>query len=336
MKSVVCIEPGTLRLEERDEPAREEGMVKVRIRRIGICGTDYHIYKGLHPFLEYPRVMGHELSGEVADVGEGTMFQLGEKVIINPYISCNNCVACRKSKPNCCTNISVLGVHADGGLCEYLNVPEAQLYPAGDLSLDQAAMVEFLAIGAHGVRRSEMAEGDRVLVVGAGPIGLGAALFATIAGAKVAMLDVNEARLTRAQELVPGLAVFVPGEDLDAGLDDFTRGDRFDVVMDATGNKKAMESSLNHVAHGGTCVFISVVKDDIVFQDPLFHSREMRLIGSRNATREDFYHVIECIQEGLIPTEKLNTHSADLRDLPERLPAWLGEQATLIKAIVQV
>ncbi len=336
MKSVVCVEPGKIILEERPEPILEQGMVKVRIRRIGICGTDYHIYKGQHPFLEYPRIMGHELSGEVAEVSADTQLAVGEKVIINPYLPCGSCIACRKDKPNCCTNIRVLGVHTDGGMCEFVNVPEAQLYPAGDLSLDQAAMVEFLAIGAHGVRRGEVQQGDNVLVVGAGPIGLGAAMFSVIAGANVAILDISEERLKRAEELVPDLKGFTPNEALDAGLADFTNGDLFDVVLDATGNKAAMESSINHVAHGGSCVFVSVVKEDIQFSDPLFHSREMRLIGSRNATREDFEHVVKCIKEGLVPTNELNTHTAQLVELPEKIPSWLDQQATLIKAIAHV
>jgi 2-desacetyl-2-hydroxyethyl bacteriochlorophyllide A dehydrogenase len=336
MKSVVCIEPGKIALEERPEPSLASGMVKVHIRRIGVCGTDYHIFKGLHPFLEYPRVMGHELSGEIAEVEEGSRFAIGDKVIVNPYVPCGECIACRKQKPNCCTDISVFGVHADGGMCEFLNVPGSQLYSAGSLSLTQAAMVEFLAIGAHGVRRSELGRGDRVLVVGAGPIGLGAAMFASIAGAQVIMLDVSSDRLKTAESLIVGVKGFVAGGEVESELQAFTEGDLFDVVMDATGNKKAMESSIGYVAHGGSCVFISVVKEDISFADPLFHSREMRLIGSRNATREDFEHVVDCIEKGLIPTDKLNTHSAQLSELPEKIPAWLDDQANLIKAIAHV
>lgn len=336
MLSVVCVEPGTIKTEEREEPALQPGMVKIRIRRIGICGTDYHIYEGLHPFLEYPRVMGHELSGEVAEINPGANVAVGDTVIVNPYLPCGECVACRKDKPNCCTNISVLGVHADGGMCEYLNVPEAQLYPATDLSVDQAAMVEFLAIGAHGVRRGEVQDGDKVLVVGAGPIGLGAALFASIAGASVSILDMNPARVKRASELVEGSTGFVLGDNLAEQLAEHTDNEMYDVVLDATGNKRAMEASIRNVAHGGSCVFISVVKDQIEFEDPFFHAREMRLIGSRNATKVDFEHVINCIKSGKIPTDELNTHSAPLAELPQKIPQWLEEQATLIKAIAVV
>lgn len=334
MLSVVCVEPGKLALEDRAEPSLTPGMVKLKVRSIGICGTDFHIYEGSHPFLQYPRVMGHELSGEVAETNAGSSLSVGDRVIVNPYLPCGKCIACRKEKPNCCTNIRVLGVHTDGGMTEFITVPESQLYPAGDLTFTQAAMVEFLSIGAHGVRRGEIKSGDRVLVVGAGPIGLGAALFAQIAGGSVAILDVNASRICGAESLVKGAKGFVLGSNTDAEIEQHTNSDMFDVVLDATGNKRAMEASLKYVAHGGSCVFISVVKDQITFDDPFFHAREMRIIGSRNATKQDFNTVISSIKAGKIPIDLLNTHTAELKDLPTKLPQWLGEQDSLIKAVV--
>jgi 2-desacetyl-2-hydroxyethyl bacteriochlorophyllide A dehydrogenase len=334
MLSVVCVKPGELVLEERAEPSLVPGVVKVRIRRVGICGTDYHIYEGSHPFLTYPRVMGHEISGEIAEVNPGAQFSVGDRVIINPYLPCGTCIACRKNKPNCCVNVSVLGVHTDGGMCEYLNVPEAQLYAANDLSLTQAAMVEFLSIGAHAVRRGEIQASDRVLVIGAGPIGLGAAIFAQIAGATVAILDVNEARVKQAAALVKNAVAYQLDSQVEKKLSDFTQGDMFDVVLDATGNARAMETSIRYVAYGGSCVYISVVKDKICFDDPYFHAREMRLIGSRNATKMDFEHVIDSIKKGLIPMDQLNSHTADLAELPEKIPEWINNPSHLIKAVV--
>jgi len=334
MLSVVCVEPGKLTLEDRPEPILAPGMAKVRVRSIGICGTDFHIYEGSHPFLEYPRVMGHELSGEVVELHGKSTLSLGDKVVINPYLPCGNCVACRKEKPNCCANIRVLGVHTDGGMTEYITVPEEQLYPANDLTFAQAAMVEFLSIGAHGVRRGEIKSGDRVLVVGAGPIGLGAALFAQIAGGSVAILDLNAARVAGACVFVKGAKGLVINPNIDQEIAQYTDSEMFDVVLDATGNKRAMETSVKYVAHGGTCVFISVVKDQITFDDPFFHAREMRIVGSRNATRKDFETVISSIRKGVFPIDLLNTHTAELKDLPHKLPQWLGEQDTLIKAIV--
>ncbi len=165
MKALVCVQPEEIRVEQRPRPVRGDGEVLLRMRRAGICGTDYHIYGGKHPFLEYPRLIGHELAGEVAEAPAGSSLTVGQVVTINPYISCGTCRACRRGKPNCCARISVLGVHADGGMCEWLSVPESAVIDATGLSLDQAAMVEFLAIGAHAVRRSGLSFGEDAVVV---------------------------------------------------------------------------------------------------------------------------------------------------------------------------
>ena len=195
MRAVVCRRPGELALVERPEERRAEGEALIAVRRIGICGTDYHIYEGTHPYLQYPRVIGHELSGEVLETTPGSAFTLGQRVVVNPYVSCGACIACRKGKPNCCLRIEVLGVHRDGGMCERISVPERNLYPAGSLTFDEAASVEFLSIGAHAAARSGLKPGDRALVVGAGPIGLGVALFAGLAGGNMTVIDLDCERL---------------------------------------------------------------------------------------------------------------------------------------------
>ena len=177
MRAIVCERPRELSVVERPQPVREAGEVKVRISRVGLCGTDFHIFTGNQPYLDYPRVMGHELAGRVAEVGEGSDFAPGDLVTINPYLSCGHCLACRNGKPNCCMNIRVMGVHIDGGMTEFVCVPEQALIRVDGLTADQAAMIEFLSIGAHAVRRAALTAGERVLVVGAGPIGIAAALL---------------------------------------------------------------------------------------------------------------------------------------------------------------
>lgn len=336
MKALICQEPGVLTLEDREAPQNDENLVKVRVNCVGVCGTDFHIFKGKHPFLEYPRVMGHELSGEVVHAPAGSSLEAGAPVIFNPYIACGKCVACRRNKPNCCTNISVLGVHSDGGMCEYVNVPEKALYPADGLSMEQAAMVEFLAIGAHGVRRGSVQTGDKVLVIGAGPIGVGAGIFAHNNGADVSFLDMNENRIKTACNIVPNAKGHIASDKTLDELTAATNGDLFHVVLDATGNAKSMEASINYVCNGGTLVYVSVVKDTITFSDPLFHSREMSIIGSRNATREDFENVMQAMRDGKIPFDKLHTHSCTLDEAATQIPAWLEQSDTLIKAIVTI
>lgn len=319
-----CLEPGRFELVSAPVPqTAPEGWILVDIAAAGLCGTDFHIYAGKHPYLSYPRVIGHELAGRVAVAAPG--WARGSPVVINPYISCGTCRACQRGKPNCCTRIEVLGVHRDGGICSRIAVPASNLYPAGDLPLEAAAMVEFLAIGAHAVRRGEVAAGDRVLITGAGPIGLGAALFAKNRGAEVHILDTTRARLDQAAGL--GFA------DLHSSID-HPVPDGFDVVFDATGHAGAMEAGFAHVGHGGSYVLISVVQDRISFSDPEFHKRETRLIGSRNATEEDFATVMGALRTGVVRAEALLSERIALADLPTRLPELAADRGQLIKAVV--
>jgi 2-desacetyl-2-hydroxyethyl bacteriochlorophyllide A dehydrogenase len=336
MKAIVCERPHQLDVEERPLPARGAGEVLIRISRIGLCGTDYHIFAGNQPFLSYPRVMGHELAGRVAEADSGSGFAEGQLVTINPYLACGTCVACRKDKPNCCVSIRVLGVHTDGGMCEYLSVPARAVIPARSLSDDQAAMVEFLSVGAHAVRRGETAAGDLVLVVGAGPIGIAAALFAELAGAKVTLIDTDSRRLEYARTAIGLKRTLLVDESIDDSLNAMTGGDYFDLVFDATGNSRAMEKGFSYVAHGGSYVLVSIVKQDICFSDPEFHKREMRLIGSRNASNQDFHDVIAAIEAGKIPTEAMKTHAFPLAEAPQRIPELISKQGSVLKAILML
>ncbi|ESW89836.1 zinc-binding alcohol dehydrogenase family protein [Mesorhizobium sp. M1005] len=337
MKAVVCRSPGELVLEDRPAPgAPPAGWALVAVSHVGICGTDYHIFEGKHPFLAYPRIMGHEVSGTVIEVSEDVDLAVGEAVIVNPYLACGKCIACRQGKPNCCVRIEVLGVHRDGAMCEQILVPAQNLYPANGLSLADAAAVEFLAIGAHAVRRSLADPGARTLVIGAGPIGLGTALFARIAGLDVTLLDMSAERLGFAESEL-GFATLDGSRGAAADLvREATGGDGFDVVFDATGNTRSVQSAFAHVAHGGALVLVSVVKDDIAFSDPEFHKREMMLIGSRNALRADFDHVAASIRNGALPLTKLVTHRTTLGETPHDLARWAHEKSGLIKAVIQV
>lgn len=336
MKAVVCESPGDLRLVERPMPQPAAGEVLLRIRRIGLCGTDMHIFRGTQPYLSYPRVMGHELSGEVVTAPEGSGLRTGDPVYVMPYLSCGACVACRKGKTNCCTRIEVLGVHRDGGMAEYLALPAQFVFGTDGISLDDAAMLEFLAIGAHAVRRGAVEAGQHVLVAGAGPIGIAVALFAGLRGATVTVLDAREDRLAFCRQALGIERTVAAGEEDRAALAALTGGDFFDAVFDATGNVKAMERGLEFVAHGGTYVLVSIVRDRISFDDPEFHKRETTLLGSRNATAEDFRTVLAAMKAGRVPTGLMNTHRATLAGFVDVLPAWMDPAAGVIKAIVEV
>ena len=336
IRFVRCNAPGELVFGEQPAPgAPPEGWALIDIGYVGVCGTDYHIFEGKHPFLAYPRVMGHEVSGTVAAINGDSTVAVGQEVIINPYLSCGKCIACRQGKPNCCVSIQVLGVHRDGAMSEQILVPVANLLSAGGLSLVEAAAVEFLAVGAHAVRRSMAPGGTRALVIGAGPIGLGTALFARLAEQRVTIMDVSAERLAFARDL--GFLVIDGSEGaVLEKISERTEGAGFDVVYDATGNSRSMKSAFAYVAHGGVLVLVSVVQDDITFSDPEFHKREMMLIGSRNATRADFEQVIDAIKAGNIPIEQLVTHRTTLRDSPRDIALWAQQKSGLIKAMIDV
>lgn len=335
MLTVICDTPGSLRAEPRDMPLRGDGDVLVRVRRVGVCGTDMHIFTGNQPYLSYPRVMGHEISGTVEAAPAGSALQHGDMVYVMPYLSCGRCGACRQGKTNCCVELQVLGVHRDGAFTEWLNVPQAFVHKAEGVSLDQAAMVEFLAIGAHAVRRGEVTAGQRVLVVGAGPIGLAAMLFARLRGASVTALDIRDDRLAFAKGPIGVDQTVQVGDGDVQALSSLTNGEFFDVVFDATGNAKAMEKGFQFIAHGGKYVLISIVSSSISFSDPEFHRREATVLGSRNATDEDFETVLAAMRQGKIPTLAMASHRMKLADVPSNFAALLAPSAGVIKAIVE-
>ena len=332
VKAISVTAPFEIALIDVPRPELKPGWVKLAISHIGICGTDYHIFEGLHPFLAYPRVIGHELSGTVLD-GNGTVFGAGDQVVINPYLSCYRCPACIEGKTNCCETLQCLGVHTDGGMAEEIVLPEINLYPVSGLSARDVAMVEFLAIGAHAVRRAQLQSGDRVLVVGGGPIGLGTAFFAGIAGGQVTMLDAAADKLQAAAGMGFATASI---DDLEGQKFKAARGTGFDAVFDATGSIKAMNASLLQARNGGSLTLVGVVKGDLTWSDPELHRRELTIRGSRNATREDFDHVVASIKNGLVPTGKLATHSTSIDDVARDLPHWARDRTGLIKAIVTV
>ncbi len=333
--TLVCSAPGTLVLEKRPAPERAPEHTLVRPRRIGICGTDYHIFEGKHPFLNYPRVIGHELAVEVVEPDPESPLPAGTLCVVNPYLSCGHCIACRAGKPNCCVSISVLGVHEDGGMAGLLSVPTGNLIAAPGLTADECATVEFLAIGAHAVGRGGVTGRDRVLVVGAGPIGLGTALFASLAGGRVTIFDMDPDRTAAARSML-GLDGLPASDDPLAAAAAVTDGEGFDVVFDATGNRRAMQTGFGFVAHGGRYVLVGVVKEEITFADPDFHRKEMSLFGSRNATSADFRRVLAALGEGRIPVAAIITHRTSLAGAVRDIPLWATEKTGLIKALVEI
>jgi alcohol dehydrogenase len=202
MRQVVLQEPGGLVLRDAPPPAPEDGMAIIRVHRVGVCGTDFHAFEGTQPFFTYPRVLGHELSGVVESLPSGALgVQTGDRCAVRPFLFDPASRASRRGRTNCCESLKVLGVHVDGGMGEYLPVPQAFLHPSTTLGLDDLVLVEPLSIGCHAVRRGQATAEDVVLVIGAGPVGLAVATFARLAGARVTVLDLAESRLEAVRRL---------------------------------------------------------------------------------------------------------------------------------------
>jgi len=337
MKQIICLEPGKFELHEVAKPVAEPGKVILKVKRIGICGTDLHAFEGTQPFFSYPRVLGHELACEIAE-GQGPeiKFKAGHPVTFIPYFPCNNCIACRNGKPNCCTKIEGVGVHIDGGMTEFIQVPANSLIDGEGLIFDELAMVEPMAIGAHVVRITEIRKDEHVLIIGAGPIGLGVMAFAKINGARVIALDVNNTRLEFAQKYFGVDHLINALENPMEQIAKITGNEMVTAVIDATGNKQAIEGSLEYLAHGGRITLAGIQKESFCFSHPDFHKRETTLRSSRNATREDFNHVVTNIRNGKINVSALISHRITLNSVPDQFPLLLDPQKGVIKAIIEL
>ncbi len=328
MLQVVLEQPGHFVAQRASDPTPAPGEALVRVRRIGICGTDLHAFAGRQPFFEYPRILGHELAVEIAEIrqrdepaGGASKLQVGDRCAIEPYVRCGRCRACRLGRYNCCQSLACLGVHVDGGMRQQMRVPLELLHKSDTLSLEQLALVETLGIGAHAVDRAGLARGERVLVVGAGPIGLATAQFARLAGADVRVLEPNALRRSFVERFGATAA-----PDAESQL--------YDAVFDATGNAAAMAGSLARVDHGGRLVFVGLVLGTVALDDPLFHRREVTLYASRNSCH-DFPRIIRLIDAGQIDTTPWITHSLSLDEVPHKF-AVVRESPDLIKAMIHV
>ncbi|MFT6933721.1 MAG: 2-desacetyl-2-hydroxyethyl bacteriochlorophyllide A dehydrogenase [Maribacter sp.] len=333
MKFIVCEEPGKFILKEKEVPIRKENEALLKVNKVGVCGTDLHAYSGNQAFFSYPRILGHELATEVLEIGENEKgIKAGDKVVVMPYISCKKCIACRNDKTNCCTNIKVLGVHTDGGMQQQIAVPFDLLLPANHLSDNQMAIVEPLAIGAHAIRRAGLKKDETIVVIGCGPIGIGIIKMAQIAGAKVIALDMNEQRLNYAKEKIGVNYTVNVSKDSRQQIFDITNGNMATAVFDASGHKGALESGPTYMAHGGRFILVGLSKGELTYHHPSLHAKEMTLMCSRNATKEDFEHVISVLDQ--FPTDSFVTHSVPFTKMIENFDSWLKPETGVMKATV--
>ncbi len=338
MNTLILESPGNFKWEERAmAKAPGPGEAKVKIKRIGICGTDLHAYEGTQPFFNYPRVLGHELGVEVVEVGEGVSnVSVGDKCSVEPYRNTTNDQAVRRGKTNCGENLSVIGVHEDGGMQEYFTYPAKYLHKSDTLKLEQLALVEMLGIGYHAVNRAKVGPEDTVMVIGVGPIGLGTIQFAQLAGAKVLAMDINQDRLDVAQREMGVDGTVLAGEQAEQSIREQLGGDLPTIVFDATGNSKSMMKALEYIAYGGILVYIGLFVGDISFYDPYFHKKEVTLMSSRNALGSEFVQIIELLEQGKFSTDPWITHRTTFDQVPDQFESWLDPKNGVIKVVVEV
>lgn len=339
MKTIVLKGPGKLEVVQMDiDSALQPDEALLKVHRIGICGTDMHAFKGNQPFFSYPRILGHELGVEVIEIGKGVKnLSIGDKCSVEPYFNYKEDQAVRRGKTNCGENISVFGVHEDGGMREYIKLPAKYLHKSSTLDFEQLALVEPLSIGCHAVNRADVRDNDKVLIIGAGPIGLAAMQFATIKKAHVVTMDINEERLDfcKRQMKVDGTINAKTDNVLQKLREEFD-GDLPTVVMDATGNPQSMKNTFDYVAHGGKIVFIGLFQGDFTFFDPLFHKKEVTLLASRNALGEDFDQIIKLIEEGVVNTKPWVTHRVSFKELVRQFETYLKPETGVIKAVINL
>jgi 2-desacetyl-2-hydroxyethyl bacteriochlorophyllide A dehydrogenase len=334
MKSIVCNQPGKFLYEERDYPLSRPGYSIIKLKQIGICGTDLNAFKGIQPYFSYPRVLGHELAAEYVE-GDAEGFSTGDLLAILPYKSCGNCFACKLGKTNCCSSLSVLGVHEDGGMSEYILVPNDLLIKTEDLSLDQIALIEPLAIGAHAVKRAAIQNGEHVLVIGAGPIGIGLLYFLSMYDVNIILAEKISNRLNFCTEYFKHVhCIDTSNKEYVNEIGQLTNNNMPSLIFDATGNLNAIHQSFSLLSHAGRFVLVGLQQGEIHVNHPEFHKREAMLMSSRNATVADFQSVIEAMRNKQIHPQQMITHRIPFDQVVHEFPTLYSQKDAVIKAMI--
>jgi 2-desacetyl-2-hydroxyethyl bacteriochlorophyllide A dehydrogenase len=331
MKRVVFLEPRKIQIEEVSKPKRKPNEALLKVHFVGICGSDLHTYRGTSPLVTYPVVPGHELCCEVIESDE--RFSPGDFVVVEPLLSCGHCYPCRIGRYNCCEQLKVLGVHTAGGMAEEIALPVKLLHrlPSG-VDPSHAPLVETLSIGYHACQRGRVERGDNVLIIGAGPIGLGAALIAKEKGAKVGVIDPLESRLQLAQELGIDFTFPVNGEIESKVISKFSC--RPNVVLEAVGSRATLEQSLEMVSAAGRVVFVGWMTQPPQWRPDFFLKRELDLMGSRNSCGI-FPEVVDFYCRNLEKLKRLVTHRFKMKEIVKAMNLIDAYSAQTMKVIME-
>ncbi|MGC1493429.1 MAG: zinc-binding alcohol dehydrogenase family protein [Candidatus Acidiferrum sp.] len=336
MRALVLKSPGHAAIESVPDPAPTENTLLLKVRRVGLCGSDLNSFRGTNPLVSYPRIPGHEVS---ATIVEGCQAQpglaAGTNVTFSPYTNCGACAACRRGRPNACKFNQTLGVQRDGALAQYIRISAEKIYPA-NLSLTELCLVEPLTVGFHAVARGRVTAADTVAIFGCGGVGLGAVAASAFRGAKTIALDVSEEKLETAKAAGAAHTIYTLRENLHQRLMELTEDHGPDVVVEAIGLPQTFRAAVEEVAFTGRVVYIGYAKEPVSYETKLFVQKELDILGSRNALPEDFRAVILMLQEHRFPVNEAVSSIVRLEDAPEALRAWSENPACVKKILVNL
>jgi len=337
MKAIAILGEQNIALIEREKPEIKKGEVLVKIKYVGFCGSDLNTYLGKNPMVKLPVVPGHEIGAEVAAVSEGVPESIkpGMACTVNPYTSCGHCPSCRNGRPNACQFNQTFGVQRDGAMAEYIAVPWEKVIVDNGISPRNFALVEPMSVGFHAVSRAKVIDLDIVMVIGCGMIGVGAIVRASLRGARVIAVDVDDEKLELAKTLGATNTINSRTEDVHARLQEITNGNGPDVVIEAVGSPITYQTAINEVAFTGRVICIGYAKTDISFTTKYFVMKELDIRGSRNAMPEDFRAVIEYMKRGGTVIEKLISGIYAPEEAPEAMKHWVANPGKVFRILIK-
>ena len=334
MRALVIDRPGEARVIEMERPAADPQLATMRVRRIGLCGSDLTTYLGKNPMVTYPRIPGHEVAATLEHVPANDLgLKAGMNVTLSPYTSCGKCTSCRQGRFNACRYNETLGVQRDGALMEFLSVPVEKIY-AAPLPLEELALVEPLTVGCHAVARGLVTAKDTVAVYGCGGVGLGAVAAAAFRDARVVAIDIDDKKLAIAKDCGARELINTTREDVHSRLQEISGGHGPDVIIEAIGRPDTYRAAVEEVCFAGRVVYIGYAKENVSFETRLFVQKELDIRGSRNALPEDFREVIRMFEQKRFPTAEAISATVPLDEAPAILRAWSENPAAYTKIMI--
>ncbi|MCI8526324.1 MAG: alcohol dehydrogenase catalytic domain-containing protein [Oscillospiraceae bacterium] len=318
MKAVLLEKPWEVGVTEIEQRPPKAGEALLKIRSAGICGSDIGAFRGTNGLVSYPRIIGHELAGEVLSIPANNPkgIQVGDHVVVEPYMYCGSCYPCSIGRTNCCDNIRVLGVHADGGMAETFAHPAKWLVKVPeDMPWELIPIAEPLCIALHGVHRLKLKAGEFIAISGAGPIGLLVAMVALAYDANPILIDLVTERLEYARSIGVQYTVNLKTDSLAEKIAEYTHGNMAHCALEASGASSAIRSTLDIVCHAGRAAFTGWPHQETPIPTNLITFKELDLVGARNACQE-FEEAVDLIYTGRVDARKILTKMISIDEAP--------------------